>query len=118
VKYDSTRLFAVFFIFSCVLIYAVAFNNVLDEWADSVVEAEHRDKMNLLATDKFSDKWIDRTLPKNVENPTCSKDRFVLSVLAEMGVIYFPHHITPLINLFKEMDVENKGFLSVQVLFI
>jgi hypothetical protein len=42
VKYDSTRLFAIFFIFACVLIYAVAFNNILDEWAQSIIDNDHR----------------------------------------------------------------------------
>jgi hypothetical protein len=58
-----------------------------------------RDKMNMLGTDKFGEKWVKRTMSSKDQESTCSKDRFILSVLAEMGVIDFQHHITPLIKV-------------------
>jgi hypothetical protein len=52
--------------------------------------------MNTLGTEKFGQKWVDRTTSKCPEEPTCSRDQFVLSVLSELGVVDCSHHVAPL----------------------
>ena len=42
IQYDSTRLFATFFIFAIVLIYAVTFNNIMDQWLQGLGDGDRR----------------------------------------------------------------------------
>lgn len=110
VKYESSRVFAIFFIFGCVLIYATAVHNLIEVYmerlntAASQVHAPNFNKDEF----KFSDEWVDRILPsaEGKENgETLSKSKIILLALVELGLVDQWSDIRPLANVRKILSL-------------
>ena len=96
IKYNSSRIFAIFFIWSCVLIYTTAVGNFIEVYLDAVsvaaAEAEPS-KVNYEALEVFSDKWVDKVLKDNKE---ASRHKVILFALLELGIIDLRRDVRPL----------------------
>ena len=104
IKYESSRVFAIFFIFTCVLIYTAAVSNIIEVYIESVnsaalaVEQANRgyEEFDL----KFSDDWAHKIFPDG-SGDSISRDKVVLLALVELGVIDHKSDIKPLIKVSK-----------------
>jgi hypothetical protein len=116
IQHESTRVFAIFYIYGCVLVFAVAFNNVLDEIIEEAdAERTEEQQRKFLATRDDSEAWVTSLLGNSVNTPGCSKEAFILSVLSNMRLRCSPYNLTLLEEKFTAFDSDNKGFLSKEV---
>lgn len=97
VKYHSTKIFAMFFIMASVVIFFVAFSNILDNWKEAREEEDRQKKRWSIKNHKFSSQWMDKVFKG--EHKTCEKERFVLSVLLETNVLDMNDHVKPLLEV-------------------
>lgn len=100
IKYESTRVFAIFFIFGCVLIYATAARNIVEVYTESIKSAalqlQHTDDNDDF--EKFNNDWIEKNFtPENGE--IISKSKIILLSLIEMGIIDQRRDIKPILNV-------------------
>ncbi len=94
---EESRLFGIFFLYSVVLIFAVSFNNIWDQWreaSDAHVE-------------KYDKKWIDKlqnNLPKLLKRypDGLTTDTLMLEILIAKNIISYKDDILPLLNSTKE----------------
>ena len=110
IKYDSTRVFGILFIYCSVLTFAVAFSNLSNDYTAGRERGELRRKLQTLSEEHFGQTWADRLLKprdgrSNVRGRVtvredgdvgCSKERFILMALAELGVVSFDSDVIPL----------------------
>jgi hypothetical protein len=108
IEYQSTRWFSVFYIYASVLVFAVAFNNTIEDW--SAARARHRLRQSLrtLGAAKFTESWRSRVLsrpgPPAEESGRCGEDRFVLEVLVELGLLSRERDVLPLAKASHSLD--------------
>ena len=120
VQYDSTRVFAIFFIMSCVIIYATATGNILEVYYESindvVADVEIGATVNNQGTHmtgRFTDTWVEKVLAE--QNTTAvERSNFVLMVLEEKGLIDRKRDVRPLLAYFDNMDRMKLGFITKQ----
>ena len=110
IKFDSTRVFGIIFIYCSVLTFAVAFSNLSNDYTAGRERGELRRKLQTLSEEHFGETWADRLLrprdgQRNIRGQItvrkdgevgCSKERFILMALAELGVVSFESDVTPL----------------------
>ena len=105
IKYSSSRIFAIFFIWSCVLIYTTAVGNLIEVYVDAVnVAAAEADlpSINYEAIEIFSDKWVDKVLKDSKE---ASRHKVILFTLVELGIINLKRDIRPLTKVSYESTI-------------
>lgn len=127
IQYESTRVFAIFYIYISVLTFAVTINNIAEYWLAYLKRKQLRERLVLMTARHFGDEWCRRTLksssstaqhnsrlqPGNGGIPgKVDKERFILSVLAELGVLNYRRDIAPLALKFAELDHMNQGYLT------
>lgn len=142
IKHEGTRVFGIFYIYASVLTFAVTVNNLVEFWLAYLRRKKLREKLTLLTARRFGDDWCRRTLksspsslplssssvPESGENTNrphtsshltfgnipgvVGKERFILSVLAELGVLSYRRDIAPLAHKFSELDSAQRGFLT------
>lgn len=99
IKYDSSRLFAIFFILSCVLIYTTAAGNLIEVYIEAVTTAAaSRNELPLKYDEfegKFSDTWVDELLPEG-SAIAISREKAILVALVELGILDSLKDIQPL----------------------
>ena len=92
VKYESTRIFAIFYIYLCVLTFAVAINNVLDELddMDSMVAVDRADKLEqqFFHDEEYMLSWMRATTctisPYVQSGNACTREHFLIAVLVAL----------------------------------
>jgi Ion channel len=103
IKYESSRIFAIFFILTCVLIYTAAVSNIIDVYIESMdsaalaVEQANRgcyEEFDL----KFSDDWAHKIFPDG-SGDSINRDKVILLALVELGIIDHKSDIKPLIKV-------------------
>ena len=123
IKYDSSRVFAIFFILSCVLIYTTAVGNLIEVYIETVTakaaivnrlcctvegsfSSASRNQFQIKCEEfegKFSDTWVDELLPEGSVNVTAiSREKAILMALVELGILDSFKDIQPL-NQVSEM---------------
>ena len=120
VKYDSTRIFAIFFIMSCVIIYATASGNMLEVYYESINDAVTDVEIGAIVNKqgshmigRFTDTWVEKVLAE--QNTTAvERSNFVLMVLEEKGLIDRKRDVRPLLAYFDNMDRMKLGFITKQ----
>lgn len=102
IKYESSRVFAIFFIMSCVLIYAAAVSNMVDVYIESMdkaaFEVEQANRNYEEFDVKFSDDWAHKIFPDG-SGESINRDKVILLALVELGVIDHKSDIKPLIKV-------------------
>lgn len=103
IKYESSRIFAIFFIFTCVLIYTAAVSNIIDVYIESMNSAaftvEQANRGCYAEFDlKFSDDWAHKIFPDG-SSDSINRDKVILLALVELGVIDHKSDIKPLIKV-------------------
>jgi hypothetical protein len=117
VKYDSTRIFSIFYIYLCVLTFTVAFNNVLDEMIDlAIVNQAVALEEKFLGSDEKCADWISGLLSGSDEHgeARCSKEAFMISIMSELCLRCTPKNISVLNQKFSSFDSNSKGYLTKQ----
>ncbi len=118
IVYDSTRVFGIFFLFTCVVVFATTFNNITSAWIEAKEEAESIRKLQSLSSEKFTRAWVERVIGDRVDSREegirvdgessasgkhhgkgCTKERFILMVLLEMNVISMKDDVKPLVKV-------------------
>lgn len=141
---DTTLIFGMIFIICSCSILTVTVGNIVNDYIDNIHRGQLRRSLQTLSTEKFGQSWMRRLFCEDkvdvlsasretatdiseVSSPAtkpvtthpqrseCSKERFALFVLAELGIIDYSRDIQPLFRKFKELDRDNKGGLSRQV---
>jgi len=142
IQYDSTRIFSIFYIYASVITFAVTINNIAEYWIAYLRRKRLREKLVLMTARRFGEDWCRRTLKcsqTNRENDSnlrlsrntvtattasasasgsgsisgvVEKERFILSVLAELGLINYQRDIAPLARKFHELDSTDRGYLT------
>ena len=123
IQYDSTRIFAIIFIMSCVLIYATAAGNIVEVYKDSITDVNADDveatgdgtdkKRSLSRLQSFSDNWVEKVLAEQ-NTAAVERSNFVLMVLEEKGLIDRIKDVQPLLAQFDNMDRMKLGFITRQ----
>lgn len=123
IQYDSTRIFAIIFIMSCVVIYATAVGNIVDVYKESIGDAVAGDveasgattgmKRSLARMKSFSDNWVERVLAEQ-NTAAVERSNFVLMVLEEKGLIDRVKDVQPLLTHFDNIDRMKLGFITRQ----
>ena len=116
IKYESSRVFAIFFIFGCVLIYATAAANLIEVYMETlntaaaiIIDAEDLNKDE----GKFSDEWVEKILPlggEKEDSAMLSKSKVILLALIELGIVDQKRDIKPLADV-----SDNLLFLSMSI---
>lgn len=96
--------------------FAVAFANMVDEYTARVQRGQVRRTLQTLSTDHFGEKWVRDALQLTegaaqsgtvgiepeiggLEQPACSRERFVLLTLIELGVLNHHQDVAPLLKV-------------------
>jgi hypothetical protein len=98
IKYDSSRVFAIFFILSCVLIYTTAAGNLIEVYIEAVTTAAASRNPPIKFDEfegKFSDTWVDELLPEG-SAMAISREKAILVALVELGILDNLRDIQPL----------------------
>jgi voltage-gated potassium channel Kch len=93
---EKSRLFGIFFLYSVVVIFAVSFNNIWDQWREA--SDAHIEKY-----DKNCTKWIDKVqsnLPKLMKRypDGITTDKLMLEILTAKNIICYKDDVLPLLN--------------------
>lgn len=118
IVYDSTRVFGIFFLFTCVVVFGTTFNNITSAWIEAKEEAESIRKLQSLSSEKFTRAWVERVMGDRADSyeegvrmdgessasgkqhgKGCTKERFILMVLLEMNVISMKDDVKPLVKV-------------------
>lgn len=111
VKYDSTRAFAIFFIYFCVCIYAVFVGNVFDQWAAEIRErVEPRLTKDFVAS-RYSSRW-QSSMAAKCGGRGMSRERFILEVLQERGRLSWKEDISPILTAFHAAVKHSDGHMG------
>jgi voltage-gated potassium channel len=117
IKYKSTRVFAIFYIYGCVILYAAAASNLIDVYKESVESAARITDNDMdLTQDKFNSSWTEKVFAGEKDS-TVSKAKLILLTLLELGVIDEKHDIRPIKKVrdnlsFIRMDLYSSCFSS------
>lgn len=95
IKYDSTRVFAIFFIYSCVLTFAVAFNNMVEAWTEDIADNVMQKKL-INEKEKFTAQWAQKLM--GADGTDCTKHKFALACLLEMNILV-RNEVIPLLKV-------------------
>jgi hypothetical protein len=96
IRYESTRVFAIFFIYGCVIIYAAAASNLIDVYKETLESAAQINDNNMdITQDKFNNSWTEKIFAGEKDG-TVSKAKLILLTLLELGVIDEKHDIRPI----------------------
>lgn len=95
---EQSRLFGIFFIYSVVLIFAVSFNNIWDQWREA----------SKAHVEKYDIKWLDKVqnnLPKikKLHPSGVPTDTLILEILIAKNIISYHDDILPLRNKVDEI---------------
>lgn len=95
VKYDSTRVFGIFFILICVFLYSAVVSNIFEVISDSN-DNETATKHLKLSEEEWTE-LISKTFAS--ENKTISKERLILDILLKKKIVSYSDTIKPIIEV-------------------